>query len=141
MNCNDCKHSTLLLLHDNTEASICFVHDQKGMKRPAANECQAYHEREMIAFSDFMDSVKAVYPFFFSKKTMKFFGDKVTNFGLRIVTINDGSEWIEVYELFRMKSVNHGNHSSFFFRTDTFERVGMVKNESNSGLLCSILNR
>lgn len=64
-------------------------------------------------------------PFFFDKKTMRFFGDTRSNYGVRgplEFKSNIGEEVI-VYELFRRKAVKHGLKNSAFFRADTFART------------------
>lgn len=66
-------------------------------------------------------------PFFFSPKTMKAFGDTMSNYGVRSATIEveygtdgdylgDGkSEKVEVWELYRKRPVNGGLTSSAYF--------------------------
>lgn len=66
-------------------------------------------------------------PFFFSAKTMKMFGDTVSNFGVRPATITveydengeylgDGNtQVIEVWELYRKRAVSGGIKSSHYF--------------------------
>lgn len=52
---------------------------------------------------------------FFSRKTMKFFGDTMKNYGIRTHA--------NAVELFRRKPVKHGLHLSTFFKLGTFERI------------------
>lgn len=52
---------------------------------------------------------------FFDRKTMKFFGDTMGNYGLR----DAGTMW----ELYRRKPVKHGLKSSAYFDKQTFRRV------------------
>ena len=63
-------------------------------------------------------------PYFFTSKTMKFFGDKMSNYGVRSArAITYSGEEFEVWELYRRRPVKHGLQASAFFRKDTFERV------------------
>ena len=73
-------------------------------------------------------------PYFFTRKTMKFFGDTMGNYGVR-----DGgtmqTNWdkngnyqkeprtIEIWELYRKRSVKHGLNKSAYFDKETFGRV------------------
>ncbi|MHA1809335.1 MAG: hypothetical protein ACTSYH_03380 [Candidatus Heimdallarchaeaceae archaeon] len=61
---------------------------------------------------------------FFDRKTMKFFGDTMRNFGVRgpVDIVNSRDKIVSVYELYRRKPVNHGNKNSFFFNAATFEQ-------------------
>jgi hypothetical protein len=54
-------------------------------------------------------------PHFFTHTTMKFFGDKMKNYGVR----SSGENW----ELYRKHPVKHGLFSSAFFNKKTFKRV------------------
>jgi len=63
-------------------------------------------------------------PKYFTRKTMKFFGDTMKNYGVRsrtIITI-DG-ETVDTWELYRKKPVNGGLKSSSYFRKDNFRIV------------------
>lgn len=70
--------------------------------------------------------------FFFARKTMRFFGDTMRNYGVRKTTIQtcydaegnyvDGGTTLEVYELYRRKSVKHGLSDSAYFDAVTFHR-------------------
>ena len=61
---------------------------------------------------------------FFDRKTMRFFGDRMANYGVRESVIDTYSETnVAVYELYRRKPVKHGLHSSAYFRRDTLARV------------------
>ena len=71
---------------------------------------------------------------FFSRQTMRFFGDTMANYGVRRVTIRvrydtngdyvsaDGVE-IEAFELYRRRPVKAGNQKSAYFRADTFRQT------------------
>ena len=53
--------------------------------------------------------------FFFTRPTMKVFGDTMRNYGV----INHGSH----YELWRKRPVKHGITKSAFFSSDTFKLI------------------
>jgi len=62
--------------------------------------------------------------FYFTRKSMKFFGDTMRNYGVISNKIKKSSgDTIEVWELFRMKPVNHGLNGSVFFSKDTYKKV------------------
>jgi hypothetical protein len=62
-------------------------------------------------------------PHFFTRKTMKFFGDTMKNYGARETVVDTYSEKsVPVYELYRRHAVKHGLSDSAFFRKDTLER-------------------
>lgn len=59
---------------------------------------------------------------FFDRKTMKFHGDTMSNYGVYETVIDTWSENnVEVYELYRRRPVKHGLQSSAYFRKDTLE--------------------
>lgn len=58
-------------------------------------------------------------PHFFTRSTMRFFGDTMKNFGVRGSIVND----VEVWELYRKRPVMHGLQNSHYFRKDNFETV------------------
>ena len=70
---------------------------------------------------------------FFDRKTMKFFGDAITNYGVRKTVIlsfydefdrhNEKPVFLEVWELYRKRPVKHGLQSSAFFRVSDFKQV------------------
>jgi hypothetical protein len=62
---------------------------------------------------------------FFDRKTMQFFGDRMSNYGVKSTTITTWTdeEPIEVWELYRKRPVKHGLIASAYFRKDTFERT------------------
>ena len=53
--------------------------------------------------------------FFFTRDTMKFFGDTMRNYGVR-----DGGE---VWELYRKHPVKHGLRDSAYFDKETYTRI------------------
>jgi len=66
--------------------------------------------------------------FFFSRKTMKFFGDRLSNFGVRKAVIKatttKGIEDLEVYDLIRKRPVKHGLYGHcVYLRRDNFKVV------------------
>ena len=58
-------------------------------------------------------------PHFFTRKTMKFFGDTMKNYGCRAATLNS----VECWELYRKRPVKHGLQKSHFFDKVTFDKV------------------
>ena len=64
--------------------------------------------------------------FFFDRKSMRFFGDTMANYGVKSSTVAckswDG-KYIMCWELYRRTPVKNGNQSSGFFHETTFERV------------------
>lgn len=61
-------------------------------------------------------------PYFFSRDTMKFFGDTMRNYGVRETVIDTYSEDnVPVYELYRRRPVKHGLQRSAYFRKDNFK--------------------
>ena len=64
-------------------------------------------------------------PYFFDHKTMKFFGDRMSNYGVRnggTIETYSGEEY-QVWELWRKRAVKHGLRNSAFFDKETFKRV------------------
>jgi hypothetical protein len=61
---------------------------------------------------------------FFSRSSMKFFGDTMRNYGVCSAEVKtwDG-EKVKVWELYRKHPVKHGLDSSAYFNKSTFERV------------------
>ena len=69
-----------------------------------------------------MIEAKGTVSHFFTRKTMKFFGDTMSNYGVRETVIDTWSENnVEVYELYRRHPVKHGLQKSVYFRKDTLE--------------------
>jgi hypothetical protein len=64
-------------------------------------------------------------PYFFTRSTMKFFGDTMANYGIRQPReiITQSGETVRAYELVRRRPVKHGLQSSAWFNAETFERV------------------
>ena len=61
--------------------------------------------------------------YFFTRKTMAFFGDRMSNYGARgPLTIQTYEGPVKVYELYRRRPVKHGLDSSAYFTVDTFEQ-------------------
>jgi len=68
-------------------------------------------------------------PHFFTRKTMKFFGDTIKNYGVRKTTIDTYSEkGVPVYELYRRHPVKHGLKDSAYFDKRNYERRFAAKN-------------
>lgn len=63
-------------------------------------------------------------PYFFTRETMKFFGDTMKNYGVRSATVQTYSgRTVEVWELYRKRPVKHGLRMSHYFDKQTFDRV------------------
>jgi hypothetical protein len=64
-------------------------------------------------------------PHFFTRETMRFFGDTMANYGVRqpveVDTASGGK--VMAYELFRRRPVKHNNSQSAWFNAETFARV------------------
>ena len=61
---------------------------------------------------------------FFDRKTMRFFGDAMRNYGVRKTEIIGYDPLpVEVWELYRKRPVKHGLQSSAFFRRSDFQQV------------------
>jgi hypothetical protein len=63
---------------------------------------------------------------FFSRASMKFFGDTMGNYGVRAATVTvkrSNGELVECYELYRRKPVKCGLWDSAYFSCSTFERI------------------
>lgn len=64
--------------------------------------------------------------YFFDRKSMKFFGDTMRNYGVCSKPVIIKSQWgysVECWELFRKKPVIGGLQSSSFFDIDTFVHI------------------
>jgi len=67
-------------------------------------------------------------PHFFTRETMRFFGDRMSNYGIRQAReIQTHGGPVLAYELLRKQPVKHGLQSSAFFDAATFSRVFPVK--------------
>lgn len=65
---------------------------------------------------------------FFSRKTMKFFGDSMKNYGVRRVRVEcTGGEQLEAFELYRRRPVKFGLDGSSYFCANTFKRLYLAK--------------
>lgn len=74
---------------------------------------------------------------FFTRDTMKFFGDTMQNYGVREAVVkswfNEAGELqtepveVAVFELYRKRPVKNGNQRSAFFRKTDFHRVHPVE--------------
>lgn len=65
---------------------------------------------------------------FFSRRSMRFFGDTMRNYGVRAAEVKtfDGST-VAVWELYRRRPVKHGVRTSAYFDRATFARVHAVE--------------
>lgn len=63
-------------------------------------------------------------PHFFTRSTMKFFGDRMSNYGVRQpVEVKTPYGPVMAYELTRRRPVKHGLTGSAWFCAETFRRV------------------
>lgn len=61
---------------------------------------------------------------FFDRKTMKFFGDTMRNYGVRLVSVSGGENASrELWELYRKSPVKHGVSKSAYFCPITYKQV------------------
>jgi len=75
-------------------------------------------------------------PYFFTRETMRLFGDTMQNYGVRAVTVraqfdsagNYCPTGIErrAFELYRRRPVRHGNQNSAYFDAATFEHIHCI---------------
>ena len=56
---------------------------------------------------------------FFDRKTMKFFGDTMRNYGVRRAEVNG----VACFELYRKRPVKNGSTGSTYFNAETFIKV------------------
>lgn len=87
--------------------------------------------------SELKANVEKTGSFFFTRSSMKFFGDTLKNFGVRdggeILSNYDndgkyveGGATHEVWELYRKHSVKRGVNGSHFFDKKTFKKISKV---------------
>ena len=74
--------------------------------------------------TELKSKVEATGSHYFTRDTMKFFGDTMKNYGVRSATIDTPTEQnVDCWELYRIRPVKHGNQSSAFFRKTNLERA------------------
>lgn len=74
--------------------------------------------------SELKEKVEATGSVFFTRDSMKFFGDTMKNYGVCSAEIETHTQGkVDVWELYRIRPVKHGNQKSAYFRKDNFERV------------------
>lgn len=64
--------------------------------------------------------------YFFDRESMKFFGDTMSNYGVRskpVELIDCLGNKYQAWELYRKRAVKHGLNISTFFDIETFKRV------------------
>ncbi len=67
---------------------------------------------------------------FFSRDSMKFFGDTIRNYGVRSNTVSTYDlECVDVWELYRKHPVKMGLQTSAYFSKSTFERIHPKRGE------------
>ncbi len=72
-------------------------------------------------------------PHYFTRETMRFFGDTMRNYGVRRTSVKtnwtsegkwtEDGERVEVWELYRKRPVKHGLQSSTYFDCETFRKI------------------
>jgi hypothetical protein len=64
-------------------------------------------------------------PHFFTRDTMRFWGDTMRNYGVRqpVEVETPSGDRVMAYELFRRRPVKHGLTNSAWFCAETFRRV------------------
>jgi hypothetical protein len=74
--------------------------------------------------SELKERVQATGSHHFDRESMAFFGDKMSNYGVRETAVSTWTqENVEVWELYRKRPVKHGLAKSAYFRKDSFEAV------------------
>ena len=78
--------------------------------------------------SELKYNVERTGSYFFSRDSMKFFGDRMSNYGVRTAMVDtwDG-EQVECWELYRRRPVLHGLSDSAYFDKRTYQRVHPAK--------------
>jgi hypothetical protein len=57
--------------------------------------------------------------YFFTRKTMRFFGDTMRNFGMRKTKYKD----VDCFEVYRKQPVKHNLSGSFYFDCKTLKQI------------------
>lgn len=60
---------------------------------------------------------------FFTRESMKFWGDTMANYRVRSATVDTRDGPIECWELYRRRPVKHGVDGSAFFAKDSLRQV------------------
>jgi len=71
--------------------------------------------------SELKERVTQIGNWYFSRSSMKFFGDTMSNYGVRSKPVKING--VDCWELYRKKSVRGGLSGSAYFNCETFERV------------------
>jgi len=61
--------------------------------------------------------------YFFTRDSMKFFGDTMSNYGVNSATIEVDGEDVAVWELSRKRPVKNGLQDSAYFDKTTYARI------------------
>ena len=78
--------------------------------------------------SELKYNVEQTGSYFFTRDSMKFFGDTMKNYGVCSATVSTATRQdIECWELYRKHPVKNGLQSSSYFDKNTFERVHPIK--------------
>ncbi len=74
--------------------------------------------------SELKEKVEATGSYFFTRDSMKFFGDTMSNYGVRSAVIDTWTEsGVECWELYRKRAVKHGNSKSAYFAKNDFRKI------------------
>jgi hypothetical protein len=88
--------------------------------------------------SDLKYHVESTGSHFFDRRSMRFFGDTMANFGVRSTVVQAMGDTVdpvtgkyvmvqtEVWELYRRRAVKAGNRGSFYFRKSDYSRAHCV---------------
>lgn len=68
-------------------------------------------------------------PYYFSRATMRFFGDTMSNYRVRKGKVNGRA----VYILIRKRPVKHGNQDPAYFDAENFDRVYVHEGDKVEG--------
>ena len=78
--------------------------------------------------SELKEKTAETSPEYFTRQTMKFFGDTMKNYGVCSAVVDTYTqEKVDCWELYRKRPVKHGLQSSAYFDKITFERVYLKK--------------
>ena len=76
--------------------------------------------------SELKANVENTGSYFFTRQTMKFFGDTMKNYGVCSAIIDTYTrEKVECWELYRKRPVKHGLQTSAHFDKKTFEKISI----------------
>lgn len=104
----------------------CFVSPVEGIPPATNHNTENKMKTTIRTASDLKYHVEQAgnEPHFFTRQTMRFFGDRMANYGVRQPReIQTRSGPVMAFELVRRRPVKHGLQSSAWFDAVTFARV------------------